>query len=197
MRKRQDADGTVNFIPLFLSLVSHNPFQLAGVRTFLQLSPLQTRLKKKCLKGTNWKSEEKNISAFKTLCFYFSFPIINLLIFQSGKLLRSKCSLSICVRTKIKSTTVWKPKWNAVQSVWLVTHRRAGNWSLEGLWAGVHLSLKRWKVRVCDTKTYALPDKTTFCHTAASRRSSRRWSFRSVSLTEQWILLANSWQDRR
>lgn len=117
----------------------HSPFQLTGVRTFLQFSLLQTRLKKKHLKGANWKSQEKKkIQCVQNTLFLFQLPNQKFTCISKWKaLLRSKCSLSICVRTKIKSATVWKPKWNAMQSVWLVTHQRAGNQSLRRSWAGV------------------------------------------------------------
>lgn len=105
---------------------------------FCRFLSLQTGLKKKSLREANWKSEGKNplIQCVQNNLFLFQLPNHRFTHISNWKaLLRSKIFLSICVRTKIKSTTAWKLKWNAAQSVWLVTHQRAGNQRLKSFFS--------------------------------------------------------------
>lgn len=84
----------------------------------------------------NLKEKNPHIQCVQNNLFLFQLPNHKFTYISNWKaLLRSKSFLSICVRTKIKSTTVWKGKLNTVQRVWLVTHQRPGNQHLKSVFS--------------------------------------------------------------
>lgn len=127
--ERRWASQLYSIISITVSL--HNPFQLTASRMFLQFSPLQTGLKKETSQRSKLKiqrGKQNKIWGIQNTLFLFQLPNHKFTPISKWKpLLRSNCSLSICVRAKIKPTAALRPKWNAVQSVWLVTRQRAGS----------------------------------------------------------------------
>lgn len=92
----------------------HNPFQLTASRMFLQFSPLQTGLKKETSQRSKLKiqrGKQNKIWGIQNTLFLFQLPNHKFTPISKWKpLLRSNCSLSICVRAKIKSTAALRPK---------------------------------------------------------------------------------------